>query len=77
MYAVILEDRSVDVEVWVFTNPQRAIFEARRKAKEYSTDHGNFYEEYDQGNDLFYAEYSYEGDRLRVVSVEVDRPLSF
>ena len=77
LYCVIWADRHSDTTVHPFTDADKAISEARRIAKEYCR-HEEDYKEHDYGKDsgwLFYAEYSCEGDHVRVVTTELDKEI--
>jgi len=74
LYIVIWEDQQVNTTVYPFTDPEKAIAEAQRVAKENEWEEGD-YQERDYGRDegwLFYAAYSPEGDHTRVVTCELD-----
>ena len=78
LFMVIIEDRHTDVTVHPFSNEGVAIEEANRVAKELGREH-DFYEEHDYGkNDgwLYYANYSCEGDSVRVVEAELDKMIA-
>lgn len=77
LYIVIWEDRHSDVTAHPFTDPDKAIAEAKRIAKEYAREECD-YEEHDYGRDdgwLFYAQYSCESDHVRVVTAELDKEI--
>ena len=77
LYIVIWEDRHSDVTAHPFTDSDKAIAEAKRIAKEYAREEGD-YEEHDYGRDadwIFYAQYSCEGDHVRVVIAELDKEI--
>jgi hypothetical protein len=74
IYCVIIEDRHADVMVYPFTDPEVAISEARRIAKDFCR-HEEDYQELDVGRAagwLFYAVYSGD-DHVRVVTTELDK----
>ena len=78
IYIVIIEDRHTDPIACPFTDPDKAIAEARRIAKDYC-EHEEDYEEFNYGRDegwLFYAEYSCEGDSVHVVTTELDKEIT-
>ena len=75
IYIVIVEDRHCDVITYPFTDKYEAVSEAKRIAKEYCR-YPEDYQEHDYGRDsgwLFYANYSCEGDCVRVVTAELDK----
>lgn len=77
LYIVIIEDRHADTTAHPFTHKDTAIEAARRLAKEYCRDDED-YEEHDYGKDdgwLFFANYSCEGDSIRVVTAELDKAI--
>ena len=77
IYIVIWEDRHTDVTAHPFTDKQTAITEARRTAHAFAKEPDD-YQEHDYGKNsgwLFYAGYSCESDCVRVVEVEMDKPL--
>jgi hypothetical protein len=71
VYVAIWEDRHCDVTAHVFSDATQAIKWARQQAKAY--DRHDDYHERKIADWLFYAEYSFEGDSLRVMEVELDR----
>jgi len=74
LYLVIVEDRHTDTTVHVFSEADKAISAARRLAKQYNH-YPEDYAEHDYGKRegwLFYADYSSEGDSVRVVSAVLD-----
>ncbi len=78
IFIVIVEDRHTDTEAFVFENKDVAISEARAAAKEYSNQNEHYVEK-DYGRDdgwLFYAEYSSEGDNVRVVASVLNKKVS-
>jgi len=77
LYIVIIEDRHCDTTAHPFTDPEKAISEARRIAKKYCR-FPEDYREHDYGKDdgwLFYASYSCESDHVRVVKTALDKQL--
>ena len=77
LYIVIIEDRHSDTTTYPFTCPLIAVLEANRVAKEYCRYDGD-YKERDYGKDsgwLFYANYSCEGDSVRVITTELDKQI--
>ena len=72
LYIVIWSDRHSDVTVHPFTDKDVAISEARRTAKEYCK-HPEYYNEEQIDGWLFYAQYSCEGDNVRVVTAELNK----
>ena len=73
LYAAIWEDRHSDTTVHLFSNADKAIEWARTQCKE--CDRWGVYEEREIKGWLFCADYSCEGDGIRVVEVEVDAEL--
>ena len=74
IYIVIVEDRHIDVEAYPFTDKEKAISEAKRIAKENNNSIED-YEEHDYGRDfgeLFFANYSCEGDCVRVITKKLN-----
>jgi hypothetical protein len=72
VFIVIVEDRHCDVLAYPFFDKDAAINEAKRIAKQYASN--DFYEEHDYGRGegwLFYANYSVEGDCVRVIETNV------
>jgi hypothetical protein len=67
IYIVIVSDRHDDTEVYPFTSPGKAISEAKRIARN-SCRHPDDYEEKKYEGWLFFANYSCEGDHVRVVT---------
>lgn len=77
IYLVIVEDRHTDVMVYPFSDCGTALNRARKMAKN-NCRFPDSYKEYDYGKDvgwLFYAEYSTEGDSVRVVAAEINTAL--
>jgi hypothetical protein len=77
LYIVIIEDRHLDTTAHPFTDKDKAISEAKRIAKE-NCGSPEEYEEHDFGKDagwIFYAQYSYESDCVRVVKTELDKEI--
>jgi len=77
LYIVILEDQQTQTSAHPFSDPEKAIAEAKRIAKEYEWEDGD-YQEHDYGRDegwIFYAAYSPEGDHVRVVTAELDEEI--
>ena len=77
LYIVICEDRHFDTTAHPFSDPDKAIAEARRIAKESARD-PSAYEEHNYGEAdgwIFYAEYTIAGDSVRVVTAELDKEI--
>lgn len=77
IYIVIVKDRHTDTMVYPFSSAEKSISEARRIAKEYCLGPED-YEEHDYGKDvgwLFFANYSREGDHVRVVKAVMDKKI--
>lgn len=75
IYILVLEDKHIDVAVHPFTDKDTAISNAKHLAKKYAREEGD-YEEHDYGRNegwVFFAQYSFEGDCVRVVEVEMDK----
>ena len=70
IYLVNTEDRHADTTVEPFYNADKAVAEAKRLAKEYCRWDEDYEESYIDGW-LFYANYSCEGDCVRVVEAEM------
>jgi hypothetical protein len=74
-YAVILEDRHIDTNVYLFIDKDKAIEWARATAKKYD-EFGDYKEELTASMAvegwLFYATYTCENDCVRVVKRTVD-----
>jgi hypothetical protein len=74
IYIVIWQDRHCETTVHPFTEKEKAISEAKRIAKKYAREEGD-YKEGDYKGWLFCAEYSCEGDHARVVEAELNKEL--
>ena len=73
IYIVVVEDRNSDVEVKPFVSKEKAIAIAKVDALG-SCRSADDYEELDLGKEdgwVFYAQYSVEGDSVRVVETEL------
>jgi len=74
IYIVIVEDRHTDIKVYPYISPLAAIQRAKDIASEQCS-HQEDYEEHDYGRDdgwIFYADYSCEGDNVKVVTAKVE-----
>lgn len=77
LYVVIIEDRQLDVKVMPYSDKDTAIKVAKKLAKTFCVDQDD-YEEHDYGRDvgwLFYANYSSEGESVRVVTTTLDEEI--
>ena len=70
IYNVIVEDRHADVIVYPYLDPDKAVEEAKRLAKEWCRNEG-YYQELEIEGWLFCASYSSEGDSVRVTAAEI------
>ena len=78
IYLVIHEDRHTDVEVEAFSDKEKSIEYARKRAK--SCVHEDYLEDYQESDILgwlFFASYSGVGDSVRVIEVELDKELGW
>lgn len=73
-YIVIWEDRHRDVTVHPFSDKKIAISEARKAAKSVCIFPDDYEEEHIDGW-LFYAQYSCEGDSVRVVETKINEAI--
>lgn len=72
LYVIQVHDRHSEDSLYVFTDVRRAIGYARNEAKKYC----RFYDDYKEkkvADWIFYAEYSCEGDYVRVIKCELDK----
>ena len=77
IYIAIWKDRHSETTAHPFTDKQKAIDWAKRKAKEYAREPAD-YEERDREKDsgwVFYAAYSCESDCIYVVETELDKEI--
>ena len=77
IFIVIIKDRHDDIKAHPFMEPHDAIDAARARAKELCHDEVD-YEEHDYGKDegwLFYADYSCEGDYVKVITARLNEPI--
>ena len=75
IYIVIVEDRHTDAQVWPFSTAAKTIHEAIKIGKAGARSPED-YQEYPNPLDegwVFYAQYSGEGDCVRVVKAELDK----
>lgn len=75
LYAVIWEDRHVDVAVHLFSDKDAAIVWAKKQSEESNINDWQDDENECPADWLAYFCYSCEGDHLRVIEVEVDAEL--
>ena len=74
IYIAIWNDQHSDITAHPFSDPDNAVEWAKAKAKECVREPED-YEEHDYGRDsgwIFYANYSCEGDNVRVVTTDLD-----
>jgi hypothetical protein len=74
LYIAMVNDRHIDPEPYVFSTAQDAIDFARRCARSYAYDPDEIEEHEPQGNWLYSATYSVEGDSVWVVEKTLDAP---
>lgn len=70
-YVIILEDRHTDTEVAILEDKEKSIEIARKIAKENCSFKEDYKEEEIEGW-IFYANYSCEGDSIRVIERELN-----
>ena len=75
VYIVMVKDRHTDPGAFPFSNPEQAIEEARRIAKDWCSFDEDYEEEGQSDGWLFHARYSCEGDCIWVVEKEIDQPI--
>ena len=75
IYIVIVEDRHTDAQVRPFSTAAKAIAEAVKIGKAGARSPRDYQERPDLADDewLFFAQYSGEGDCVRVVKAELDK----
>ena len=75
IYIVIVEDRHTDAQVRPFSTAAKAIHEAIKIGKAGARSPEDYQQRPDLADDewLFFAQYSGEGDCVRVVKAELDK----
>ena len=75
LYVLMVQDRHIHTEPWVFDTPKAAIAAARQLARGLARRTEDYVEE-DVAGWLFHARYSFEGDAVWVVAKELNAPPS-
>lgn len=78
IFIAIWDDHHADASVHAFSDKDEAIAWAKEKVREQLRDTWELNEELTQGMEragwIYYGRYSCEGDSIRVVTVELDKP---
>lgn len=74
LYLVMVEDRHTDPAAFVFSTPEAAIEDAKRRAREYAYNQADIDESNPPDGWLYRARYSVEGDCVWVVERTLNDP---
>jgi hypothetical protein len=76
IYAVIIEDRHTGTIIRAFSQAEKAVAYAKEIAFDYSSECPEDFEELKVAGLLYFATYSWEGDSVRVIEVELDEEVA-